>query len=235
MATSSFRTTRWSVVLAATGPAPESRAALESLCRTYWYPLYAFVRRAGSSHEEAQDLVQGFFARMLEKRDWAVAPERGRFRAFLLASLRHFLANERDRERAGKRGGGARPVSIDADADSRFALEPADGSTPEREFDRRFALQLLDAALRELGDEQRRARKGAQFERLQHFLAGTSEEVPYGALAAELGTSEGALRVAVHRLRRRYGELIRRAVGDLVASPDEVEAEIQALLEALAD
>ncbi len=233
MDTSSFRTTRWSVVLEATAPAQESRAALESLCRTYWYPLYAFVRRQGRSHEEAQDLVQGFFARMLEKRDWRVAPERGRFRAFLLVSMRNYLANDWHAENARKRGGHAQLLSIDADAGSRYAAEAVDEATPEKEFDRSFALQLLDDALHELGEEQRRAHKGEQFERLQHCLTGSSEEVPYAELAAALAMSEGAVRVAVHRLRKRYGELVRRAVGDLVTGPSEVEAEVQALLDAL--
>jgi RNA polymerase sigma factor (sigma-70 family) len=234
VASSSFRTTRWSVVLDATRAEP-SRAALESLCRAYWYPLYAFARRQGRSHEDAHDLVQGFFARLLEKNDWRVAPERGRFRAFLLAALRNYAANERQRELAEKRGGGARVVSIDADADSRYAIDAVDPSTPDKLYERKFALQLLDGALAELAAEQERAGKGAQFERLKMYLSGAVDDVPYEQVAAGLAMSAGAVRVAVHRLRKRFGELVRRAVADLVESPDEVEDEIRALLDALAD
>jgi RNA polymerase sigma factor (sigma-70 family) len=228
--TSGFRTTRWSVVLDATGEA-RSRDALESLCRTYWFPLYAFVRRHGRSHEESQDLVQSFFARFLEKRDWKVAPERGRFRSFLLASMRNFLANDWHRERAGKRGGGSAVVSIDSDAERRYDVEASDGDSPEIAYERRFALELLDRALEELGREQHRAGKERQFERLRPMIG--DGDVPYAALAAELATSEGALRVAVHRLRKRFGELVRRSVLDLVEDPADVEDEIRALLAAL--
>ena len=231
METSGFRTTRWSVVLDATGDA-RSRDALESLCRTYWFPLYAFVRRQGRLHEESQDLVQAFFARFLEKRDWKVAPERGRFRSFLLASMRNFLANDWQRERARKRGGGSAVVSIDSGAERRYELEASDGDSPEISYERRFALELLDRALEELGHEQRRAGKERQFERLRPMIGG-DDDVPYAALAAELGTSEGALRVAVHRLRKRFGELVRRSVLDLVEDPADVEDEIRALLAAL--
>jgi RNA polymerase sigma factor (sigma-70 family) len=230
---STFRTTRWSVVLDATGAAP-SREALETLCGTYWFPLYAFVRRQGRTHEEAQDLVQAFFARFVEKQDWNVAPDRGRFRSFLLASMRNFLANEWHREHTRKRGGGKVLVSIDRDAESRYELEASDGDTPEIAYERRFALELLDRALEELGNEQRRAGKEAQFERLRPLIGGAVDELPYAALAAELATSEGALRVAVHRLRKRFGELVRRSVLDLVEDPAEVEDEIRALLEVLA-
>lgn len=233
MSSSGFRTTRWSVVLDATGGA-QSSDALEALCRTYWFPLYAFARRQGRSHEDAQDLVQAFFARFVEKRDWDVAPERGRFRSFLLASMRNFLANEWHRERARKRGGGVPVVSIDADAERRFELEGADGDSPEIAFERRFALELLDRALEELASEQRRAGKERQFERLRPLIGGAADDVPYAALAAELATSEGALRVAVHRLRKRFGELVRRGVLELVEDPADVEDEIRALLGALA-
>jgi RNA polymerase sigma factor (sigma-70 family) len=229
---STFRTTRWSVVLDATGAAP-SREALEELCGTYWFPLYAFARRQGRTHEEAQDLVQAFFARFVEKQDWNVAPDRGRFRSFLLASMRNFLANERHREHARKRGGGNVLVSIDRDAERRYELEVPDGETPEIAYERRFALELLDRALEELGNEQRRAGKEGQFARLRPLIGGAVEELPYAELAAELATSEGALRVAVHRLRKRFGELVRRAVLDLVEDPAEVEDEIRGLLEVL--
>jgi RNA polymerase sigma-70 factor (ECF subfamily) len=229
---STFHTTRWSVVLDALAPERESRSALEVLCSTYWYPLYAYVRRRGHEHHATQDLVQAFFARLIEKRDWRVDPGRGRFRAFLAAAMKHFMANERERAAAQKRGGAAALVSIDEHAERRFVDLAVDGDTPERAFERGFALTLLDLALQRLADEQSKAGKAALFERLRPFF-GPDTAPPYVQLAGELGASEGALRVALHRLRRRYGELVRLAVAELVTDPVDVDAEIAGLLDAL--
>lgn len=220
-------------MLDALSPEQASRAALESLCAVYWYPSYAYVRRRGVAHHQAQDLVQAFFVRLFEKRDWRVDPARGRFRAFLAAALQHFLANQREHERAEKRGGAAQHVSIEPDAEGRYELEAFDTETPERAYERAFALALLDQALARLAAEQARAGMSARFERLRPFLGLDSSAPPYAELARELGTSEGALRVALHRLRTRFGELVRLAVADLVADPGEVESELQALSEAL--
>ncbi|MBK7876286.1 MAG: sigma-70 family RNA polymerase sigma factor [Planctomycetes bacterium] len=233
-ASAGFPTTRWSTVLDALAPERASHEALEHLCRRYWFPLYAFARRRGLAHDEAEDVVQAFLARFLEKRDWRVDPARGRFRAYLAASMRHFLANEAERARAEKRGAGRALVSIDADTESRFALEVADGETPERAYERSFALALLDEALARLAAEQAKAGKAAQFARLQPFLGPDTEAPAFAELALDLGTNEGALRVALHRLRRRYGELVRLAVLDLVTDPADVDAELRALSDALA-
>ena len=228
-----FHTTRWSVVLDALVPERESRAALETLCHTYWFPLYTFVRRRGHTHHEAQDLVQSFFARLVEKHDWRVDPARGRFRAYLAAAMRHFLANQSERERAEKRGGGKPLLSIDALAEQRFELEALDNETPERAYERTFALSLLDEALKTLAAEQSRAKKSELFECLRPYLGLDAAPPPYARLAGELGLTEGALRVALHRLRKRFGELVRLEIADLVSHPAEVESELEALLEAL--
>lgn len=230
-----FPPTRWSVVLDALAPERDSRAALETLCSTYWYPLYTFARRRGLGHEEAQDAVQAFFARLLEKRDWHADPGRGRFRSFLAAAMGNFLANERERARALKRGAGAPTLSLGEDADSRFALEAADMRTPERAYEREFALAFLKEVLARLSAEQVRAGKLRQFDRLKPFLGLDGATPPYAELSAELDQSEGALRVALHRLRRRLGELVRAGIADLVADPADVEDEVDALLQALAD
>jgi RNA polymerase sigma factor (sigma-70 family) len=229
-----FPTTRWSTVLDALAPERNSREALESLCRRYWFPLYAFARRRGLAHDDAEDVVQAFLARFVEKRDWRVDPARGRFRAYLAASMRHFLANEAERARAEKRGAARVIVSIDTDTEARFALEVPDGETPERAYERSFALALLDDALAQLAAEQAKAGKSAQYERLRPFLGPDTQPPPYADLAQSLGASEGALRVALHRLRRRYGELVRLAIVDLVADPADVDDELQALADALA-
>lgn len=221
-------------MLDAVAPERESRAALETLCATYWYPLYGYVRRHGHSHEDAQDMVQAFFARLIEKRDWRVDPERGRFRSFLMAAMRHFMANARDRELADMRGGGAALISIDDDAAGRFAAEPIDHATPQSMFERAFALSLLDDALGRLAEEQASAGKSRLFAALLPYLGAQAAAPAYAALAAELSMNEGALRVALHRLRQRHAELVRRAVADIVQDPDDVEAEIDALLAALA-
>ena len=233
-----FVTTRWSQVVAAGRPtdSTHARAALEQLCQTYWYPIYAYVRRHGHAPHDAQDLTQAFFARLLERNALGAADrERGRFRSFLLATLKNFLRDEWDKLRAQKRGGGQAVISLDAgDAESRYALEPADTLTADRIFERRWAMLLLDRALERLRAEHEATGKRAQFEALKASLAGARESQPYSELAAKLGLSEGAVKVAVHRLRQRYREVIRTEIAETVASEAEVEAELKHLMAALA-
>ncbi len=230
-----FEQTRWSVVVAAGGrESKEARRALEELCATYWYPLYAFVRREGHGADDAQDLTQEFFARLLEK-NWlrAVDKEKGKFRSFLLAAMRHFLANEWDRAHRLKRGGGQAILSLDAEsAESRYALEPADPVTADRIFERRWALTLLEQVLARLREEFVSVGREKLFEALKQALTG--EKIPYGEIASRLKLNEGAVRVAVHRLRLRYRELIRAEIAQTVATEDEVDAEVQHLFAALA-
>jgi RNA polymerase sigma factor (sigma-70 family) len=231
-----FATTRWSLVLAAKGRGePQAREALADLCALYWYPLYAYVRRRGHDADRAQDLTQEFFARLLEK-DFLADVDRGkgRFRSFLLAACKHFLANERDRARALKRGGGREPIPIDAlDAESRYRREPVDAMTPERLFDRRWALTLLDQVLQRLGEEMARAGKAVWFDRLKPALLGARGSDPYGQIAAELGMTEGAVKVAVHRLRQRYRALLNEEIARTVDDPGQVEDEIRDLFAAV--
>lgn len=230
-----FEVTRWSVVIAAAdGESTQARAALESLCATYWYPLYAFVRREGHSGEDAQDLTQGFFARLLEKKDLAAVDRtKGKFRSFLLASMKHYLANEWDRSQAQKRGGGIAFISIDdAEAERRYESEPAEQITAEQLFDRRWALTLLDRVLAQLGSEMVAAGKAAQFEELKHGLTG-ERGAAYGEIARRLGTTEGAIKVAIHRLRDRYRTLLREEIAQTVGSGADVEEELRQLFSAL--
>ena len=227
-----FATTRWTVVLAAGRQAtPQAALALEELCRTYWYPLYAYVRRQGHTHEDAEDLVQGFFARFLAKNYLeSLSAERGRFRAFLLASLKHFLANEWDKSQRLKRGGGEVPLSLDWQrADTRYRLEPADPLSPDKRFDREWALALLERVIVRLRDECVADGKAETFDRLKSFLTVDRAAVPYAQAAAQLGLAEGAVRVAVHRLRRRYRELLRDEIAQTLADPAQVEEELRAL------
>jgi len=231
-----FATTRWTLVATAgETSAPGAADALAQLCESYWYPLYAYVRRWGYPADEAQDLTQEFFARLLEKRYLQQAdPARGRFRSFLLASLKHFLSNERDRARAQKRGGGVAPLSFDVEtAEGRYRREPPDIETPDRVFERRWALTLLDRVLGSLAEEHHRAGKGPFFERVRDLLTEGRADAPYAEIAVALGTTEGALKVAVHRLRRRYGELLREAIAETVADPADVDDEIRYLFAAL--
>jgi RNA polymerase sigma-70 factor (ECF subfamily) len=234
-----FSPTHWSVVLAAAGGADSTRArdALEKLCRNYWPPIYAFVRRQGHNPHDAQDLTQEFFARLLERNSLAnVDQAKGRFRSFLLASLKHFLANEWDKANAKKRGGGRPPISIDAAAaESSCVFEPADLLTADKIFERRWALALLDQVLRRLREEYARDGREKQFEQLKLTLTEASRSVPYAEIAVRLGTSEGAVKVAVHRLRQRYRELLRAEIADTVADPREIEDEIRNLFAALAN
>jgi DNA-directed RNA polymerase specialized sigma24 family protein len=231
-----FPTTRWSrVVLAGDPDARLARESLAELCSAYWYPLYAYIRRRGYGPEVAQDLTQDFFARLLEKGLLAEAdPSRGRFRAFLRTVCACFLANRRDWEHARKRGGGRTTLSIDANkAEGRYALELADGLTPERIFDRSWALTLLGRVLDRLGGEYDEAGKAATFEAIRGMLAGDPDAHSYAAVAARLGTTEGAARVAAHRLRRRYGEMLRHEIASTLAEPAEVDDEIRDLFAAL--
>lgn len=229
-------TTRWSVVLAAGEPGePEAQAALAALCESYWYPLYAFIRRQGYRPEDAQDLTQGFFARLLEKQFLhAVEPGKGRFRSFLLAACKHFLANERDRAGTRKRGGGQPPPVNLQTAEQRYLLEPAHAVTPERLFERRWAMTLLEQVLGRLRQEYASEEKAQQFMVLKPFLAGERSAGRYAEVGVELGLSEGAVKVAVHRLRRRYRELLREEIARTVDDPAEVEQEIRDLFAALA-
>jgi RNA polymerase sigma factor (sigma-70 family) len=232
-----FVTTRWTMVLSAgRKSSPHSERALAELCQTYWYPLYAFVRRQGKTKEDAEDLVQAFFARFLEKNYLeGLAAERGKFRAFLLAALKHFLANEWDRAQAQKRGGGAEHLSLNwQDADERFHLDPPDPTNPERLFDREWALALLDRVIARLAAECARDGKAELFNQAKGFLTVGSAAIPYGEAAQQLGMDEGALRVAVHRLRKRYRELLRDEISQTLAEPGQVDEELRSLLAALA-
>ena len=231
-----FVTTHWSVVLSAREKdSPETGRALETLCRTYWYPAYAFVRGQGRSPEDAQDLTQEFFAHLLAK-DFlrVVQPEKGRFRTFLRMVLKRFLANESDRRRAQKRGGGSAHVSFDTRlAEQRFQSEPASALAPDRSYDRRWALALLDEAMARLTRECDAAGKALELQQLKPHLTAERSALPYAELAAALGTTEGAARVAVHRLRKRFRELFRATIADTVSGPEEAESEFQEVIQIL--
>jgi RNA polymerase sigma factor (sigma-70 family) len=228
-----FPTTLWTVVLhAGRDESGQARAALAQLCQAYWYPLYSFVRRRGYLPHDAEDLVQAFFAHLLEKRGLeCVAPELGRFRTFLLASLKNFLANDWDRAHARKRGGGRTFVSLDEErAESRYQLEPSHDMTPERHFERQWAMTLLDQVLNALRDEYHAEGKGDLFEELKAVLTGQAGA--YADIAARLRRSEGAIKVTVHRLRHRYRELMRARIAETVGEGD-VEDELRHLLAVL--
>jgi RNA polymerase sigma factor (sigma-70 family) len=232
-----FAATHWSVVLAARRSDPaQALGALEKLCHAYWHPIYAFVRRQGHPPHDAQDLTQEFFARLLEKNYLAAVDQaKGRFRSFLLASLKHFLANEWDKARAQKRGGGQALIPIDtAGAETSCGFDLADNLTAEKIFERRWALALLDQVLRRLREEYTRDGKERLFEQLKATLTGASRTAPYAEIAARLDTSEGAVKVAAHRLRQRYRELLRAEIADTVAGPAEIDDEIRNLFAALA-
>jgi RNA polymerase sigma-70 factor (ECF subfamily) len=230
---SGFAETHWTVVLsAARGDAtPRAVAAMAELCRAYWYPLYAFIRRRGYDSHAAEDLTQEFFARLLEKHFLeSVDRRKGKFRAFLLAALKHFLANEQDRARAQKRGGGQAVIRLDAlDAEARYGLEPVDYLTPDKLFERRWALAVLERVLARLEAEFAAAGKADFFAALKGFLAGGPART-YGAAGEHLGMSEGAVKVAVHRLRRRYRALLRDEIAQTVVDPAEIDDEIRYLL-----
>ena len=226
-----FLTTHWSVVVnARAADSKTAKAALESLCNTYWYPLYAFVRRLGHSPHDAEDLIQGFFAQCIEK-DYlrAADREKGRFRSFLLVALKRFLANEWDRARTRKRGGDRQIISLDAE--QRYAAEPAEALSPDKLFERRWAMTLLENVLAKLKAEQISAGRLAIFTELQPVL--TSRGTPYADLAKRLGLTESAIKVAVHRLRQRYRELLEQEIANTVSSPAEIEEERRYLLRIL--
>jgi DNA-directed RNA polymerase specialized sigma24 family protein len=231
-----FQTTHWSLILAARdGDSTGADEALAELCGAYWFPLYAFVRRKGYDPETARDLVQGFVARMLEKRDLlAVDPGKGKFRSFLMASCSHYLANQRDQARAQKRGGRLATISFDGlDAESRYGCEPADALTAERLFEKQWALALLDRVMVRLEAEMTQAGKSRQFAALKPALLGGALRAPFAQIAAELTLSEDAARAAAHRLRRRYRSLLRDEVARTVDDPADIEDEITALFVAL--
>ena len=228
-----FATTHWSVVMAAGATAsPRAAEALEQLCRTYWYPLYAYVRRQGQGVEDARDLTQAFFAHFLARNQFRHAdPERGKFRSFLLTSLKYFLAHEWERTRAAKRGGKHTFISTEVlDAESRYKQEPASDLTPDKVFEQRWALTLFQKALGRLRDEYTTEGKTQHFEELKNFLTEPPAEGAYAAVAARLGLSNNAVATAVRRLRQQYGELVREEIAHTVARPEEVQDELRYLI-----
>ncbi|HEY5906437.1 MAG TPA: sigma-70 family RNA polymerase sigma factor [Vicinamibacteria bacterium] len=229
-----FETTSWSLILqASTGSSTDARQAWARLFETYWPPVYAFIRWKGRSGPDAEDLTQAYFTRFFEK-DYLsdFRPEAGRFRTFLLASVTHFLANEWDRERAKKRGGGRVPVSLDTAAtEDRLRFEPVDRLTPEAIFERQWVAAVLARCLEILRDEQTGPEARQRFERLKAFLVGDGPSAGYAVPARELGLSENATRVAVHRLRKRFCAVLREEVGHTVKDPAEVDAEIRFMLD----
>ena len=218
------------------GPDPDAaRAALSTLCEAYWYPVYAFIRRWGADPDTARDLTQGFFASLLERRDLdRVRPERGRFRTFLLASTKHFLLNEAARSRAAKRGGGTPPLPLAFDeAEGRYQFEPVDVTTPETLYERRWALTLIERVLAQLRTDWDANGRVAEFDELKESLLGDGPNGGYAEAAHRLGTTEGALKVAAHRLRRKFQARLRREIGETVADQAEIDDEIQYLVRAL--
>jgi len=223
------------VLLAGRNDTERARTALAKLCGTYWYPLYAFVRRNGIPPHDAQDLTQDFFAHLLQHQALAKAdPERGRFRSFILTAMKNFMSGARERARAQKRGGGQELLSLDlAAAEERFAMEPVDTSSPDKLFDKQWAMALLEAVLVRLEKEYRQEGKGGLFGELKDTLTGARATQPYAELAARLGLSENAVKVSVHRLRKRYRSLLLAEVGQTVATPGDAEQEMRHLLEGL--
>ena len=231
-----FATTHWSVVLqAGDGRSSQSSAALEKLCRTYWFPLYAFLRRKGHVEADAKDLTQAFFETLLERKDFqTVNRSKGRFRTFLLVSLNHFLSNERDHARAAKRGGGRTILSLDAIPPEQFhRYEPASDLSPDKLFDQRWAMTLLEEAVARLESEMATDGKLRQFGTLKMFLTNEPRDGEYALAAKQLGTTNQSVAVAVHRLRQRYREIVRAEVANTVSSPTEVDEEMRHLYAAL--
>lgn len=232
-----FPATRWTIVLAAANePSTESRAALERLCESYWYPLYAFVRRSGYSPCDAEDLTQEFFARLLEH-NWIAQADRhkGRFRSFLLMALKRFLAKEWDKAKALKRGGQVRFVPFEVGmAETRYSREPEDTRTPEQVFEKEWALTLLQTVLNRLRHAYIQDGKAALFEKLESTLIGSRETQPYAALAEQLGMTEGAVKVAVHRLRERYRECLKEEIAQTITSEAEADEELRHFFRVLA-
>lgn len=231
-----FQTTHWSVVQrAGAEPSTARAAALEELCRAYWHPIYVFARRKGHSEADAKDLTQHFYSRLLERNDFAgLAPQKGKFRTFLLTAFTHFLANEHDHATALKRGGGKIIISLDellADSSGRF--EPAGEGSPASLFDQRWALAVLERALHQLETEMRDSGKGGQFDLLKIFLTAEAAGGDYVAVAQKLGVADASVAVLVHRLRQRYRELVRAEVAQTVSSPTELEEEMRHLFQML--
>ena len=220
---------------AAGGGDTAARSALEKLCETYWYPLYAYIRRGGATPDDARDLTQGFFVSLIERRDFdSLQKERGRFRAFLLASLQHYLANDFARRTTLKRGRGVLPLSLEFDgAEGRYRFEPAEKETPQTLFERRWAVTVIERALAEVRREWEASSRASEFEALKSCLLGGTPEGGYAAVAREISSSEGAVRVAVHRLRRRFQKRLREEIAETVADPSEIDDEIRYLLRAL--
>jgi RNA polymerase sigma-70 factor (ECF subfamily) len=232
-----FNTTEWSLVLAAGDGAVSARGreALGELCRRYWFPLYAYIRRRVANVHDAQDLTQSFILRLLEKNVVAHAdPARGRFRSFLMTAAANFLANERERQCAAKRGGGVVPFSLDWEtAERQYSLEPLDNRTPERVFERQWAIRVLEEVLGRLQCEYDLAGKSETFELLKVYLSGADDLLDYAQTARSLGSTPGAVKVAVHRLRRRYRTLLEAEIGRTVSGPEEIDDEVRCLLEAM--
>jgi len=226
-----FATTHWSVVL----QAGQSSQALEQLCADYWRPLYAFLRRRGHDPHQAKDLTQAFFLSLLERNDFGLVDrERGRFRTFLIVSLKHFLANTREREKAQKRGGHIAHVALEIlGSDEYHGNEPAEALTPDQVYDRQWALSLLDTVLRRLQCEFQAAGKRLLFDRLSPLLTGEKSQITYAELAREFGVTESAVKVTVHRMRQRYRELLREEVGRTVSAPNQIEDELGELIAVL--
>lgn len=225
------------MLAAGRGGTPQADRALGELCRAYWFPLYAYVRRQGHPKEDAEDLTQGFFARFLERNYLeGLSSEKGRFRAFLLAAVKHFLANEHDRAGRQKRGGGVAALSLDwQDADTRYQIDPADQLSPDKLYDRAWAMTLLEQVITRLRAECAADGKARVFEQLKPFLMAGKSDIPYAQAAASLGLNEGAVRVAVHRLRKRYRELLRQEIAQTLSDPAQIEEELRALFRAFTD
>jgi RNA polymerase sigma-70 factor (ECF subfamily) len=230
-----FATTHWSVVLEAQGQSPAAQEALEKLCRTYWRPVYSFIRRQGAGPEEAEDLTQGFFALLLERRDLeTVRREKGRLRSYLLVSLKHFLTNERYRATTIKRGEGRRLVPLEALGDRESAnVAPADTLSADQIYERRWALTVLEEVLARLGDEYRAAGNAALFERLKKLLTDEPDRPSQAKIGDEFGMTENAVKQAFHRLRRRYRELLHEEIARTVITPGDIEDELRHLVAVL--
>ncbi len=228
-----FATTHWSVVLAAAdNRKPEAQSALETLCRCYWYPLYAFIRRDGHGMHDAQDLTQEFLTRLITKHQLAqIESGRGKFRSFLLVTLKHFLSDERKRAGAQKRGGGQTIISIDEhSAESRYQYEPVETMAPDALFEREWAVTVLDQVTERLRQRYTARGRASLFDELEPCLGGSRKPVSYSVIAARLGESEAAIKVAVHRLRKEFGTELRGAISQTVGDPSEIDAEIRQLI-----
>ena len=232
---SSFSATHWTLVLVAGSDASGAHQAIAELCERYWEPIYAFARRSGMSPEDAEDAVQGLFADLLERSAFQqVDRAKGKFRSFLLAAFKNFASHERERMHAQKRGGGIAPIALDAhEAEARFALDPADDLSPDKLYDRRWARVLLDRAQKRLAGQYAASEQAALFEHLRPVLGASRARVDYATMSAALGMSEGALKVAAHRLRERYRSVLREEVASTVASAADIDLELRHLIEAL--